>query len=304
MPLFDGTFAIGQPIGTTLLASYLVGSLITRSGPTAAFTDTTDTAANINAQLGGRQGAPTQWAINIVNQTSFAMTIAAGTGVTLSGVTLIPANSTAIFMLTSVSATAVTMFGEFESGTTDPSSSVTLFGGGTGTMPALGLLYRQVNVPPTGVSPGATGADNVIAVYSLPAGSFDAANREINIIANGFYGGNGNTKRIKIIVNPATAVVGSTVGAGGTTIADTGAVTTNAGAWLLSGTLIKYGAAASNTQMSALGQAQSGATVVALVSPALVVGVESAAILIAITGNATTTATDIVLDLFQVAGAN
>lgn len=66
----------------TLLAAALLGGLITRTGPVAAFTDTTDTAAAIVTAIG-------QFSLNgtflttYKNSTAFAATLAAGAGVTL-----------------------------------------------------------------------------------------------------------------------------------------------------------------------------------------------------------------------------
>jgi hypothetical protein len=89
----------------------------------------------------------------------------------------------------------------------EPSSMLTYFGGGTGSFGREGNLSRQI--VSAGVNPGATGADNVLAVYSLPGGSFDAAGRGIAISAQGSFGATGNNKRVKIIVNPATAAPAS-----------------------------------------------------------------------------------------------
>jgi hypothetical protein len=176
-----------------------------------------------------------------------------------------------------------------------------VFGNGNGSFGLEGNLVCQASA---GVNPGATGADNVLAVYSLPAGSLDQAGREIAISASGGYAANGNTKTVKIIVGPASAVVGSTVGAGGTTIASTGAVATNGAGWSLEASIVKYGAAGSNTQQGIHSAAQSGSAVAALITPASLTLNEAEPILIAITGNAATTATDIVLNLLQVNACN
>ena len=80
----------------TLTAALLINSLLNRTGPTAGFTDTTDTAANIIAALAGQNfvgtGSPggaggvqpgTTWRLRYVNGVAYAMTLAAGTGVTI-----------------------------------------------------------------------------------------------------------------------------------------------------------------------------------------------------------------------------
>src|ERR1700732_4483150 len=72
------------------------------------------------------------------------------------------------------------------------------------------LLNKQNFAQAAPVNPGATGADNVLAVYSLPANTFDIAGRSISIRAMGSIATGTNNKTVKIIFNPATAVVGST----------------------------------------------------------------------------------------------
>jgi hypothetical protein len=177
-----------------------------------------------------------------------------------------------------------------------------LFGSGTAVMAGESNINLQISS--AGVSPGATGADNVIAVYSLPANSFDIAGRTITITASGSFAANGNTKRVKVIVNPATAVVGSTVGASGVTVCDTGAVTTSGGGWQLQASVIKYGAVGSNTQLGIHNQAQIGAAVGAMLAPSAITATEGGAILVAITGNSTITASDIVFSFLEVNAMN
>jgi len=160
-------------------------------------------------------------------------------------------------------------------------------------------FYRTTST--TGVAPGATGADNVLAVYSLPANTFGTTlgqTQELAIQCSGAFGANGNTKRVKIIWNATTAVVGSTV-TGGTVISDTGAVTTNSGGFNLNAAVIRAG---SNSQVCVNEGAIAGSTHVGTSAPASATATETGAILIAVTGNATTTASDIKLNYFQVDG--
>ena len=178
-----------------------------------------------------------------------------------------------------------------------PPATLSQFGSGGGPFGAQGNL--NVQLAATGIQPGATGADNVLAVYALPANSFDNAGRGLYIAAVGSFGATANTKRIKIVFNATTAVVGSTV-SGGTTIADTAAVTTNGGGWSLGASVYKTGVGGGNTQLCVHEAAQVGGAVAALLAPSATTAVESGAILIAVTGNATTVATDILLNFFQV----
>ena len=159
-----------------------------------------------------------------------------------------------------------------------------------------GNLFTVVSV--AGVSPAATGADKVLAVFSIPANSFDVAGRSLQIQAEGSFAGNGNTKEVKLFIGCTAAVVGQTVN-GGTAIADSGAVTTNGGGWAIEAEVVKYGAAGSNTQLAVHQQAQLGGAVAALLAPQALTIVENAPILCAVTGNATTTATDIVFNFMQ-----
>ena len=165
-------------------------------------------------------------------------------------------------------------------------------GASTGTIQAAGMINRQVSS--TGVSPGGTAGDYVLASYALPASVFDVAGREIVIIGYGNYAANGSTKEVKIYVNCATATVGSLV-TGGTVIGDAGAVTTSGGGWRLSASVVKYGAGASNTQVSVQNTGLSSISASQNLSMT-----ENGTILIAVTGNATSTATDIVFKLLTI----
>ena len=69
--------------GTTLTAASMISGYIIRSGPTAAFTDSVDTAANIIASIPSvTEGYGFDF--TVVNVTEYEQTIAEGTGVTLS----------------------------------------------------------------------------------------------------------------------------------------------------------------------------------------------------------------------------
>lgn len=348
----------------TLLGAALAGRLITRGGAQGgtAFTDTTDTAANIIAAIPGAE-VNQSFLVEYLNTTNAQATLAGGTGVTPTGLLAVGQNCRWTGLLTITGAATVSIYGlsivdrgidnfnatsdpgtgqdntlgygvgsiifnttagqlrwwecrdastgaakwvfsgaDYANGGTTPSTEVTVFGGGTATLPAEGNANRQISS--AGINPGATGADNVLAVYSLPASSFDQALRGLQITAAGSFGATNNNKRVKIIFNPATAVVGSTVGAGGTTIADTGTVTTNGGGWEVAANVFKYGAGGSNTQIGIHSQAQVGAAVAALLAPSLITATESGAILIAITGNATTVASDIAFNWLEVNAMN
>lgn len=165
-----------------------------------------------------------------------------------------------------------------------------------------GCLFRQISS--AGVQPGATGADNVLAAYSLPAGTLDGTgNRGVLVRAWGKYGATANNKTVKMIFNATTAVVGATV-VGGTTVITTGVVASNNLPFFMEAYLFKYGAMDSNTQIVMQGNAFSGAAIVVPTIPALITATENAAILFAMTGNAATAASDILLHCFEVYGLN
>jgi hypothetical protein len=181
-----------------------------------------------------------------------------------------------------------------------PSAANAQFGGGQGTFKESGNLNVQLSA--AGINPASTGGDIVLAVYSLPASSFDVANREVQITAAGSFPEGTNTKTVKIIFNATTAVVGSAV-TGGTTVATTGAVTTQGG-FQLQASVFKTGAAGSNTQLTLHQQSQVGGVAEALTAPQTTAAVESGPLLIAVTGNAATATANIVLNALVVAGAD
>lgn len=92
----------------TLTAAGLVGGIITRSGPVAAFTDTTATAVQIVAALTAYV-ADQSYFVRIRNTTAYVGTLAAGAGVTLSGTGTLPPYSEGLYLMTTTSATAVTI---------------------------------------------------------------------------------------------------------------------------------------------------------------------------------------------------
>lgn len=83
----------------TILAADMLGGVILRSGPTAAYGDTFDTAANIVAAIPGAE-AGMGFEFTIVNQVAYDNTLAAGTGITLDGVTLLTASKARRYLAT------------------------------------------------------------------------------------------------------------------------------------------------------------------------------------------------------------
>jgi hypothetical protein len=175
------------------------------------------------------------------------------------------------------------------------------FGSGSALALTEGNIFRTVS---GAVNPGATGVDSVLAVYSLPANSFDGiGNRGLNIQAFGSFANNANGKRAKLFFNPTAAVVGSTI-SGGTLIADTGASTGANVGWNIGAQVFKYGASGSNTQYGQETNVIIGGVHSGMGLPLALTAAENAAILIAVTGNAATLATDMSLAMFEVNALN
>ena len=180
-----------------------------------------------------------------------------------------------------------------------------------------GILARQSLASGAGISPAATGADNVIAAYTLPANTLNYSpngnsitgipltqTAGLKIRVWGHFAANANNKTVKIIWNPATAVVGSTVGTGGTTLVTSGVVAINGLGFYAEAFVMATGIDGANTQVCGQTVGQFGATFISPPVTQYTTAVQSTAILIAVTGNAATTATDIVLDCFEVGGSN
>ena len=90
----------------TILAAMIGGGFVTRTGSTAAFTDTTDTAALINTLMVLAQNNGVLF--RYINQTNATATIAGGTNVTMSGTQLVGPNSEGTFLLTRTDANTAT----------------------------------------------------------------------------------------------------------------------------------------------------------------------------------------------------
>lgn len=130
----DSPAAVTATTGTTLTAANLLMGLINRSGPTAVYTDTTDTAANIAAAL-NPPNYPVSFYVDIKNTTDFAQTLAGGTGVTMSAINIIPANSIGEYIFVLTSATAITVSHVFTAAIANPvievTTALTTVGAGT-----------------------------------------------------------------------------------------------------------------------------------------------------------------------------
>lgn len=131
----------------TLTAAGLVGGQISRLGPTAAYTDTTDTAAAIITALGGSFESGASFIARLKNFTAYPQTVTAGTGVTWSVVAVVPPFSIGMYYGTvgGTQASPTVTFGHIQTvaaflpaATSNP-SGVTLATNGAGTITAAGI---------------------------------------------------------------------------------------------------------------------------------------------------------------------
>ncbi len=146
---FGSNTAITTVGDGTLTAAAVVGGVITRSGPTAAYTDTTDTAAAIVAAVGTGVVTGQSWYLTIKNTVNFAATLVGGSGVTLAGNSVIAPFTWARFLvkLTSLTAVAITFI---EGGQLIPLppvklSTEDLSGASLQTITAAGLAGAQLS---------------------------------------------------------------------------------------------------------------------------------------------------------------
>jgi len=158
--------AISTAGNGTLTAAALFGGVITRTGPSGAFTDTTATAAQLYAIAGS---ILTSFEVKIKNTTPYLQTIAAGSGVTLPSAVIVPANSVGNYLVTINTANTATFVQTgIEPLTSAPLGvSTTLSTVGAGTITAAGIAGRitsrtgsQSGTPFTDTTDT---ADNIIA---------------------------------------------------------------------------------------------------------------------------------------------
>lgn len=140
----------------TLTAALLVGGYITRSGSTAAYTDTTDTAAAIIAAI-TNAAVNQSFLCSIKNTVNFNQTLAAGTGVTLAGQVIIPPNCTGTFLVTITGSTTVTVRCMYISENCPlPNAKLTSINATTGSLAAGAATgARTVYLTSTNAVPGA-----------------------------------------------------------------------------------------------------------------------------------------------------
>jgi hypothetical protein len=172
--VLEANTAITTAGAGVLSAAGLVNGLITRTGPTAAYSDATDTAVAIIAALPDSNTGKA-WEATVKNTTAFAMTITNGVGVTLSGQTVIPANSSGRFLISYPSAAAITMRGLYivplTIAGTIASTALTTNGAGTITAAMVaGQLVSRTTVAAAFTDTFDTGANIIAAMPNWAVG--------------------------------------------------------------------------------------------------------------------------------------
>jgi len=152
----------------TITAAGIAGGITSRTGSQSGtpFTDTTATAdLIIAAQTYIRIGD--SWEYTYQNNTNAVATLTGGTGVTVSGITAIPAGATATYLLTYTAASTITMVG-FNSGEANSASQpqLILAGSTSGTAtvvaPAVAGSNTQTLPAVTGTIASTTGTNLAI----------------------------------------------------------------------------------------------------------------------------------------------
>jgi hypothetical protein len=118
VPVIKAAAAVTSATGTTLSAAALTGGVILRSGPSAGFSDTTDTAANLlTAISAGARLVGQSFDCLVINTSAQTMTVQPGSGVTLTGNTTggnftVGAASTRLFraIFTAIGTPAMTLY--------------------------------------------------------------------------------------------------------------------------------------------------------------------------------------------------
>ena len=154
----------------TILASQVVSGILNRTGPVGAFTDTTDSAANIISGFLGQYAFPagpgsfsfpgvqqgTTFRLRYINSVAFAMTLAAGLGVTLGANVNVAASSVKEYLFTIINGAQ----GQVYVATTTAASAI-----------ITGLLQGQTNNLSPGMTVTGSGIPASTTVLSVQSGA-------------------------------------------------------------------------------------------------------------------------------------
>lgn len=148
----------------TLLAANFAAGIITRTGPTAGYTDTTDTAANICAAIAASAGLPAIGSImpgatfrfRLINSVAFLLTMAAGVGVTLGSNVNVAASSVKEYLISILNGTPLSV----QAATLDGTTAV-----------ITGMTQRQTDQVSAGQLVSGTGITAGTTVLSVQSGT-------------------------------------------------------------------------------------------------------------------------------------
>ncbi len=190
-----------------LTAAGLVGKLIKRTGPSAAFSDATDSAVAIVAALNTYVVA-SSFETTIKNSTIYPMTITAGSGVTLTGQSIIPPLSTARYLITMTSPTAVAiehvMTTPSTTGLIEASTSLATVGAGTITGAGIAGMFTARTGPTSAFTDTTDTAANIIAaVPNMAVGQSFEYNYINNSVADATLAGGSSVTLSGITSVPA-----------------------------------------------------------------------------------------------------
>lgn len=222
----------------TLSASSFATTIAARTGTSGAFTDITDTAANIIATCAniiGKIGSSFYY--YYANNTIYNATITGGVGVTVSGVSVIPGNTICEFLVTYTAANTLTMVGLGVTQTV--STAVTIAGGSSGNT----VLQASSAASGTLTLPAVT--DTVVT--QTTGNAFNTNNITQTTVGKGFVqklGTNGRAGTVtlngasSVTISNTSVAVGDFIGfslntQGGTVGAVPHVVTISAGAYFL-----------------------------------------------------------------------
>ena len=154
--LLLGVTALTTVGAGTITAAAMLSGGVNRTGPTSAFTDTTDTAAAIQGDWTGG-AVSNSFDLTYINKTAFNATLAGGSGVTLVGSVIVPANSTAVYRViwTGTSTLSMTEL-SVVSNTSLPNALVTALNATTGSLPVGAITgAKEVYLVSSNATPGA-----------------------------------------------------------------------------------------------------------------------------------------------------
>ena len=154
--LLLGVTALTTVGAGTITAAAMLSGGVNRTGPTSAFTDTTDTAAAVQGDWTGG-AVSNSFDLTYINTTAFNATLAGGSGVTLVGALIVPANSTAVYRVIWTGTHTLSMT-ELSVVSNDvlPSAIVTTLNATTGSLPAGAITGGQaVYLVSSNATPGA-----------------------------------------------------------------------------------------------------------------------------------------------------